>query len=114
MLRAGSEDRAVGTSKTLRSLARICGAPPSSEGMYVRRTLGRSDLAKRMPALASMPTAQRAELPGVSPGRAHQLVAGGVVAEAFMDIFGIDEIEICPWALREGVIVESLDRLSDA
>ena len=49
----------------------------------------------------------------MSAGRAHQLVAGGVVAEAVMDIFGIDELEICPWALREGVILQSLDAISD-
>lgn len=114
VLRAGSKDRAVGTSKTLRSLARVCGAPASSEGSFARRTLARADLAKQMPTLATMSTSDRAQLPGVSPGRAHQLVAGAVVAEAFMDIFGVDELEICPWALREGVIVESLDRLAGA
>jgi exopolyphosphatase/guanosine-5'-triphosphate,3'-diphosphate pyrophosphatase len=48
----------------------------------------------------------------VSPGRAHQLVAGGVVAEAVMDLFGIEELEICPWALREGVILQSLDSMT--
>jgi exopolyphosphatase/guanosine-5'-triphosphate,3'-diphosphate pyrophosphatase len=113
VLRAGSEDRAVATSKTLRSLARICGAPSSAEGMFVRRTLRRADLAREMPRLAAMSAAQRALLPGVSAGRAHQLVAGGVVAEAVMDIFGIDQLEVCPWALREGVILESIDRLVD-
>jgi exopolyphosphatase / guanosine-5'-triphosphate,3'-diphosphate pyrophosphatase len=30
-----------------------------------------------------------------------------------MDIFGLAELEICPWALREGVILERLDQLSD-
>jgi exopolyphosphatase/guanosine-5'-triphosphate,3'-diphosphate pyrophosphatase len=29
-----------------------------------------------------------------------------------MDIFGLDELEICPWALREGVILERLDQMS--
>ncbi len=113
VLRAGTEDHAVATSKTLRSLARICGAPPSSDGPFVRRSLGRADLAKQLPRVARLSAAERAELPGVSAGRAHQLVAGGVVAEAVMDIFGIDALEICPWALREGVILQSLDAISD-
>ncbi len=30
-----------------------------------------------------------------------------------MDIFGLEELQICPWALREGVILERLDQLSD-
>ena len=27
-----------------------------------------------------------------------------------MDIFDLEELEICPWALREGVILERIDR----
>ena len=113
VLRAGSEDHAVATSKTFRSLARVCGAPPSSEGPFARRTLARSDLAKQLPMIAKLTRGDLSKLPGVSQGRAHQLLAGGVVAEAVMDIFGIEELEICPWALREGVILQSLNTLSD-
>lgn len=111
VLRAGHEDHAVATSKTFRSLARACGAPPSSDGAYVRRVLARSTLAKQLPRIAKLSRTEIAQLPGVSSGRAHQLLAGGVVAEAVMDIFGIEELEICPWALREGVILQSLDSL---
>ena len=53
-----------------------------------------------------------AELPGVSSGRAHQVVAGALVAAAVMDVFDLPELEICPWALREGVILDRLDQLS--
>lgn len=111
VLRAGSKDHAVATSKTFRSLARICGAPSSAEGPFVRRSLRRSALTRQLPRIATMSPAERSQLPGVSNGRAHQLVAGGLVAEAVMDIFGLDELEICPWALREGVILRSLDSL---
>ena len=51
------------------------------------------------------------QLPGVSRGRAPQLVAGAIVADAAMDLFGLRELEICPWALREGVILRRLDTL---
>ena len=50
-------------------------------------------------------------LPGVSLSRAHQIVPGALVAEACMDIFGLAELEICPWALREGVILERIDKI---
>jgi exopolyphosphatase/guanosine-5'-triphosphate,3'-diphosphate pyrophosphatase len=53
-----------------------------------------------------------ARLQGVSPSRTHQIVPGALVAEAAMDIFDLDELEICPWALREGVILERLDQIS--
>jgi exopolyphosphatase/guanosine-5'-triphosphate,3'-diphosphate pyrophosphatase len=28
-----------------------------------------------------------------------------------MDIFELEGLEICPWALREGIILERLDRI---
>ena len=112
LAKAGHPDRAVGTSKTMRSLARICGAAPSAEGMYAVRVLDRETLADKLPELASMTAEERAGLPGVSAARSRQVLAGAVVAEATMDLLGIDHLEICPWALREGVILRHLDRMS--
>jgi exopolyphosphatase/guanosine-5'-triphosphate,3'-diphosphate pyrophosphatase len=112
LAKAGSPDRAVGTSKTMRSLARICGAAPSAEGMYAVRVLERATLADRLPELARMSASERAALPGVSVSRSRQVLAGAIVAEAAMDLLGLDQLEICPWALREGVILRHLDRMS--
>jgi exopolyphosphatase / guanosine-5'-triphosphate,3'-diphosphate pyrophosphatase len=109
--RAGQPDRSVATSKTFRQLARIAGAAPSSDGPYVRRAVSRADIEDLTKRLAAMPAAARAELPGVSAARAPQLVAGALVADAAMDLFGLPELEICPWALREGVILRRLDSL---
>ena len=111
LLRAGVGNHTVATSKTFRSLARVCGAAPSDDGPFVRRSLDREDLDKWLPKITVMSSAERAELPGVSAARSHQMVAGGLVAEAVMDLFGIEALEICPWALREGVILEKLDAL---
>jgi len=108
---AGSPDRAVATSKTFRQLARILGAAPSSYGNDVRRTLSHTDLIDWLPKLAKLTSAQRATLPGVSVGRAPQLFAGALVADAAMDLLGVSELEICPWALREGLILRELDAM---
>jgi exopolyphosphatase/guanosine-5'-triphosphate,3'-diphosphate pyrophosphatase len=110
--RFGTPDHVVGTSKTLRQLARIAGAARSGEGLYVQRTLTRAALEEWVPRLTTMTVAQRAALPGVSVGRAPQLLAGALVADAAMDLFGVEQLEICPWALREGVILRRLDHLS--
>ena len=111
VLRGGAFDHAVATSKTFRSLARICGAAPSDEGRYVRRELVRTDLHGLVEQLATMDADEILGLPGVSADRAHQIRAGAVVAEAIMDLFDLDELEICPWALREGVLLQHLDHL---
>ena len=111
VMRDGRPDRAVATSKTFRQLARIAGAAPSSEGFYVRRLVSHADVTGLAERLATMTVQQRTDLPGVSHGRAPQLVAGAIVADAAMDLFGLAELEICPWALREGVILRRLDAL---
>jgi exopolyphosphatase / guanosine-5'-triphosphate,3'-diphosphate pyrophosphatase len=111
--RGGAVDHAVGTSKTFRQLARIAGAAPSSEGFHVKRYLKHDDVALWADRLATMRRAERARLPGVSEGRAAQMPAGAIVADAVMDLMGVNRLEICPWALREGVILKRLDVLAD-
>jgi exopolyphosphatase/guanosine-5'-triphosphate,3'-diphosphate pyrophosphatase len=110
--RAGQPDRAVATSKTFRQLARISGAAPSADGPYVRRAVTHADVTDLAKRLAAMPADQRATLPGVSLVRAPQLAAGALVADAAMDLLGIEELEICPWALREGVLLRRIDTLA--
>jgi exopolyphosphatase/guanosine-5'-triphosphate,3'-diphosphate pyrophosphatase len=109
VLRSGPAGKAAATSKTFRSLARICGAAPSAEGNLVPRLLPLEALREWIPKLIAMPPDELATLPGVSPSRTHQIVPGALVAEGVMDIFGLSELEICPWALREGVILERID-----
>ncbi|MFE7119689.1 Ppx/GppA family phosphatase [Streptomyces sp. NPDC057654] len=109
--RHSAPDHIVGTSKTFKQLARIAGSARSAEGVYAQRSLSRAALEEWVPRLAAMTRTERAELPGVSADRAPQLLAGALVAEGAMDLFGVAELEICPWALREGVILRRLDRL---
>lgn len=114
MLRFGPPDLGVATSKTFKQLARMAGAAPSADGLYARRTLSHADVVYWMHRMATMTSAQRAELPGVSPGRAEQMLAGAVVADAAMDLFSVERLEICPWALREGLILRWFDHLVDS
>ena len=109
--RFGAPDHVVATSKTFKQLARLAGAARSTEGLYVQRELKAESLQSLVPELAAMTTAERAALPGVSEGRANQLVAGALVAEAAMDLFAVKTLEVCPWALREGVILRRLDHM---
>jgi exopolyphosphatase/guanosine-5'-triphosphate,3'-diphosphate pyrophosphatase len=110
--RVGEPRMAVASSKTFKHLARICGAAPATDGIYVPRTLKAVDLREVVPRLAVMSAQQRAQLPGVSEGRSAQMVAGAVVAEAAMDLLELEELVICPWALREGVILQRMDGLA--
>lgn len=112
LLGGGAVDRGVATSKTFRSLARLDGAAAYAQGPRVPRRLRRSGLERIARQLAPMTAAARAELPGVSPSRAQQLLAGALVAHAALDALGLEEVSVCPWALREGVILRRLDWLA--
>jgi exopolyphosphatase/guanosine-5'-triphosphate,3'-diphosphate pyrophosphatase len=108
---AGTPDRVVGTSKTIRSLARLTGAAPSSAGPRVRRTLTDAGLRQVIAFISRMSADDLAELEGVSASRSHQLVAGALVVQATMRALDVDQMDLCPWALREGVILRRLDWL---
>jgi exopolyphosphatase/guanosine-5'-triphosphate,3'-diphosphate pyrophosphatase len=108
---AGPPDLAAATSKTFRSLARLTGSAPSSAGPRARRVLTDVALRQLGAFITRMSAGDLAELEGVSPSRAHQLVAGALVAEAAMRALRLEQLEICPWALREGVILRRLDTL---
>lgn len=110
--KAGTPVSVVGTSKTMRSLARISGAAPSGQGIYVPRRLRLEDVRETITRVGPMTAKERSSLPGVSASRSHQLLAGAIVAEAAMDLLGVEELSICPWALREGVLLRYLDLMS--
>lgn len=111
---AGPPDRGIGSSKTFRSLARLDGAAPYAKGPHVPRSLSLSGLDRIVRDLQGMTAAQRCSLPGVSPNRALQLLAGAVVAQESMKALGLDRLSISPWALREGLILRRLDWLAGA
>ncbi len=113
ILDAGPPDLAVATSKTFRSLARLTGAAPSAAGPRAKRTLTANGLRQLIAFISRMTTADRAELEGVSVERAPQIVAGALVAEAAMRALSLESVDICPWALREGIILRRLDSEAD-
>ena len=108
-LKSHDADHFVATSKTFRTLARICAQWYGDDPKFIER----KSLNSAMPRLIEMNSKARAELPGVSANRAQEIVAGGIVALAVMDRLDVDEAEICPWALREGILLRRLDWLSD-
>lgn len=109
VVKAGAPDLTVATSKTFRSLARLTGAAPSGAGPRVKRTLTATGLRQLIAFISRMTAADRAELEGVSSDRAPQIVAGALVAEASMNALAVETVDICPWALREGLILRKLD-----
>ena len=99
---------AVGTSKTFRTLEKLCFSFHSKKAQGITRD-GIDAIAS---GLIRMSTKERRNLPGVSETRAHQIVAGALVAQHVMKNFSLDVIHTCPWALREGIVLRRLDWIS--
>src|SRR5215467_4480871 len=104
-------DRAVATSKTFRTLARLAGAAPSGAGLRAPRQLTRTGVHQILGFIRHIPSSALGDMDGVDPRRAGQLLAGAIVANASMQRFDLESLDICPWALREGVILRRLDVL---
>ncbi|GAA1811643.1 Ppx/GppA phosphatase family protein [Luedemannella flava] len=105
-------DRAAATSKTFRTLARLAGAAPSGQGIWTPRSLTRTGLHQVLGFIRHIPSGALGGLDGVSAARAYQLLAGAVVADAALRRLRVDQVDVCPWALREGVILRRLDALT--
>ncbi|MBB2958554.1 Ppx/GppA phosphatase family protein [Pseudoclavibacter helvolus] len=104
-------DQFVGSSKTIRSLARLAGSSIDGIGAGQRTTLQKWQLDDWVPRLAKLHSEARPALPGITTDRALQIVAGGVVLSEVMHVFDIKQLDVSPWAMREGVLLDYLDRL---
>jgi exopolyphosphatase/guanosine-5'-triphosphate,3'-diphosphate pyrophosphatase len=111
---AGEPELVAATSKTFRTLARLAGAAPYDAGLRAPRELTAIGLAQVIGFVSRIESSALAELQGVSAQRAHQVPAGAVVAQAAMRAVDVPSVRICPWALREGVILRRLDQLEGA
>ncbi len=105
-------DHVVGSSKAIRSLAKLVGYPAPGWSGSERMLLPRASLGSWIPRLARIPASARQELPGITPDRTFQIVAAAVVLHAAMQVLDVDELEVSPWALREGVLLRYIESLS--
>lgn len=105
-------DHVVGSSKAIRSLAKLAGYPVPGWSGNQRMMLPRGALGSWIPRLARLPASARQELPGITADRTVQIVAGAVVLHTAMTVMDVDELEVSPWALREGVLLRYIESLA--
>ena len=100
--------RVIGTSGTMENLVSMCllqhGAENVRHRLLTEMTLDDFDLVYRQ--LRRLPMQERKHLPGLDPGRADQIVAGAVVVQHLFDRLGVEKIEVCDRAMREGMIID--------
>jgi exopolyphosphatase/guanosine-5'-triphosphate,3'-diphosphate pyrophosphatase len=106
---------AVGSSGTIAAVAAMVaasrddGAPPRTFNGF---EFTRKEVRAVVKALTAAPTAaERLMLPGLDPKRVDIILAGAVILEQVMSEFGLKSMIVSDYALREGVLLDALERL---
>ena len=114
-VRALGFDVAVGSSGTVEAVAAVARAL-RDDGGPEPRTLNNFEFSRKeakavVKLLAGVSTVdKRRQLPGVDERRADILLAGSIVLEQTMVELGIDRIVVSDYALREGVLLDAVQR----
>jgi exopolyphosphatase/guanosine-5'-triphosphate,3'-diphosphate pyrophosphatase len=120
-LRGAQWQEASGTSGTILSigaaLREIASGPHGNAKQQAVRPgetdIPLSHLAALNVKLASLDSAGRRNLARLSSQRSDIILAGSYILEEAMRALGINVIRTCDWALREGVIIDSLREWED-
>ncbi|MEO6323877.1 MAG: Ppx/GppA phosphatase family protein [Thermoanaerobaculia bacterium] len=109
--RAAGYRTAVGTSGTIAALADLADALEQRRAAVAgHRSLPIQSLRRVVKVLLSGTARERARLPGMDPRRADILPAGGLLLLRLMERLGIEELAVCDRSLRDGLILDALDR----
>jgi|RhiMethySRZTD1v2_1073278.scaffolds.fasta_scaffold44133_3 exopolyphosphatase/guanosine-5'-triphosphate,3'-diphosphate pyrophosphatase len=102
-------ERVIGTSGTILSLGLFAaGRRPGDDVRNLR--LSAKALRRAGKDLLSMTLQERLKLPAFDPRRADLAPAGVILLEALLDGLGAEEITLCDFALREGLVLDYMQR----
>lgn len=106
-------DIAVASSGTAETVARIIHAQtgePTPKTMN-RFEFNRIQVSETVKALASCTTVEeRQKTFGIDKSRAQIILAGAIILEAICDVYGVGTLMFSDYALREGVLIDTLRR----
>lgn len=105
----------VGTSGTLLNLTAMAAAlrGRNPKGRVRRRVLRLDDLERIRERVLRSDASERAKLPALDRRRVDLIPAGVVIASVLMRGLGLSELRACDWALREGILLDFIDRHPD-
>lgn len=102
-------ERAIGTSGTILSLGALAAAPDSSSDTRLARVPARA-ITRLRRRLTPLTVAQRLKVPGLDPKRADLAAVGAVLLDTLLEGLGVEELTLCDFALREGLVFDYIER----
>ena len=105
-------DRVIGTSGTIRTMGEAAHLAAGGESLQSvnAEAVKLKDLEQLTQELLEMKFKKRAEVDGVSEKRADAIHLGGALLTQLLDMAGVEEITLCDASLREGMILDYLER----
>jgi exopolyphosphatase / guanosine-5'-triphosphate,3'-diphosphate pyrophosphatase len=97
---------AIGVAGTVTTLAALELGEYDPERVHGHR-LSRGAVEAQLERLASLPLAERRELPGIEPKRAPVIVAGAVIVREVLERYGLDELEVSERDILRGAALEA-------
>ncbi len=102
--------RVIGTSGTILALGTLAAGrrAPASDIRNLRVDVRGVHRLRKM--LVRQSLNERLAVPGLDPRRADLAVAGVVLLDTLLDALGADDITLCDFALREGLVLEYVQK----
>ena len=98
---------ALGTSGTMENLSAMCAAMDKRENSGI---VERDSLSRLLTKLIESRSKDRAAMSGLDDQRKDQVIAGALLVGELLRRLNLSEIRLCKSALREGIMLEYLNR----
>ena len=102
-------ERVIGTSGTILSLGALAADTRASDDLRNLRVSTKA-LSRLSRQLTSLPLDERLRIPNMDPRRADLAPAGALLLETILQGLGVDDITLCDFALREGLVLDYIKR----
>ena len=101
---------ALGSSGTIETLCDLAMRRSQGRPRQKDDRIPASQIRQVIQDLRRMPIEERVKLPGMTRKRGDIIIPGGAILDVLMDQLGMDEIQVSDRALRDGLLIDYLNR----
>jgi exopolyphosphatase/guanosine-5'-triphosphate,3'-diphosphate pyrophosphatase len=108
-LRQRGFERVIGSSGTMLSIGSLAAGARIGDDLRNARVASK-DIRRLRKRLVPMTLDERLKVPGLDPRRADLAAVGAILIDTLLSALATDELTLCDFALREGLIIDYIKR----